>query len=170
MRNSARLLSLATVVGAALFARPAGAATQTAVINASVVKPLELTRVQDLNLGTITLLPGTWSSATVGISQSGVFTCPGARVVCTGTVQVAKYNVVGSNKGVVKITAPNVTLINQGNAAKTLTLVVDSPGTVTLTNSGQPGSNFPLGGTITISSTTAEGTYVGNFNVTVEYQ
>jgi hypothetical protein len=40
---------------------------------------------------------------------------------------------------------------------------------VTLTNSGPPGSSFSLGGSISLSSTTAGGTYVGTFNVTVDY-
>ena len=34
---------------------------------------------------------------------------------------------------------------------KTLTLVVDNPGSVVLTNSGVPGVNFALGGAITLS-------------------
>ena len=50
-----------------------------------------------------------------------------------------------------------------------LTLVVDNPGTVTLTNSGPPGSIFSLGGSVTVSSDTAGGTYSGTFNVTVDY-
>ena len=45
---------------------PARAATQNAPVNANVVKPLTLTSLQNLDLGTITLGPGTWSSATVG--------------------------------------------------------------------------------------------------------
>ena len=170
MRNLTRLLLLSLAAAAAADGRPANAATQSAPINANVVKALELTRVQDLDLGTITLVPGNWAAATVGISRSGIFSCASANLICTGAVQVAKYNVVGTNKGVVRINAPNVTLINQGDSSKSLTLVVDSPGTVTLTNSGQPGTNFPLGGTIALSSTTADGTYSGQFNVTVDYQ
>lgn len=170
MRSLARLLSLILVSSVAFPARPAAAATQTAAVNANVVKPLELTRVQDLDLGTITLVPGNWSTAAVGISRAGVFSCPGPNLVCTGAVQVAKYNVVGSNKGVVTINAPNVTMVNQADPSKTLTLVVDRPATVTLTNSGQPGIIFSLGGTITLSSSTASGDYRGTFNVTVDYQ
>lgn len=85
-------------------------------------------------------------------------------------MQVAQYNVVGSNKGVVTITAPNVTLVNQSDSSKTLTLVVDKPATVTLPNSGQPGVNFPIGGTVTVTPSTAPGDYRGRFNVTVDYQ
>jgi len=69
----------------------------------------------------------------------------------------------------VRISAPNVTLTNQSDPTKTLTLVVDSPGSLVLTNSGPPGSNFSLGGSVNLSSTTAGGVYAGTFNVTVDY-
>ena len=35
------------------------------------VKPLVLTKLQDLDLGTVTLGPGVWSNATVSLSQAG---------------------------------------------------------------------------------------------------
>jgi hypothetical protein len=158
------------VIGCALVgASPARAATQVAKVSATVAKPLTLTRVQDLNLGTIVLGPGTWSSTTVGISRAGVLSCSGPNVTCIGSAQVAKYAVTGSNNQVIRITAPNVTLVNQSDPSKTLTLTVDSPGTITLPNSGNNGVQFPLGGSLAVSSSTAGGTYTGTFNVTVDY-
>lgn len=150
-------------------AQPALGVTQNANVNATVVKPLTLTSLQDLDLGTIIVPRGSWSGATVGISTTGVFTCS-TQVICTGAPQVARYKVTGTNKAVVRITAPNVTLTNQTDPTKTLTLVVDSPGQVTLTSSGEPGNNFDLGGSISLTSTTAEGNYSGTFAVTVDYQ
>lgn len=150
-------------------AAPARAANNVATVSANIVKPLILTWLQNLDLGTVVLGPGTWSGATVGISRTGVFSCANANVTCNGATQVARYNVSGSNNQVVRISAPNVTLTNQSDPTKTLTLVVDSPGTVTLTNSGPPGTNFSLGGSISLSSSTAGGTYSGTFNVTVDY-
>ena len=147
----------------------ARAATQVAQVYANVVKPLILTWLQNLDLGTITLAPGTWSGATVAISRTGVFSCANANLTCTGATQVATYNVSGTNRSVVTITAPNVTLVNQSDSTQTLTLVVDNPGSVLLTNSGPPGTNFSLGGSIALGSSTAGGVYVGTFNVTVDY-
>lgn len=171
MRQRARTGFTALIVSLAALtaAAPAHAANNVATVQANVVKPLILTRVQDLDLGSIVLGPGTWSNATVAISRAGTFSCTNANLTCTGATQVAKYNVSGTNNQVVRISAPNVTLVNQSDPTKTLTLVVDSPGTVTLTNSGPPGSNFSLGGSITLSSSTAGGTYSGTFNVTVDY-
>ena len=148
---------------------PACAATVTASVTASNVKPLILTKVQDLNLGSVTLGPGVWSNAAVSISQAGVLSCTSANLTCSGATQVAQYNVQGSKQNTVFISAPNVTLVNQSDATQTLTLVTDAPGTVTLANDGFPGSNFSIGGSVSISSTTASGTYVGTFNVTVNY-
>lgn len=172
MRQPARLgfTAIALTVSAFAAAAPARAAPGTNVgVSASVIKPLTLRWVQDLDLGTIVLGPGTWTGATVGISRTGVFTCANANVTCTGAARVARYNVTGTNNQVVRISAPNVTLTNQDDPSRTLTLVVDGPGTVTMPNSGNQGVIFPLGGSIALSSTTAGGVYAGTFNVTVDY-
>jgi hypothetical protein len=160
----------ALALGSAIAAQPAAAASsQDAAVNSKVVKPLTVSWVQDLDLGTITLAPGSWSNASVGISRAGLFSCTDPNVTCTGATKVARYNITGSNNQTVRITAPNVTMTNQADSTKTLVLVVDSPGSVLLTSSGAPGVNFSLGGTLNLSSTTAAGTYAGTFNVTVDY-
>ena len=165
-RKGLRTIGVALVALAA--AAPARAAP-VATVSATIVRPVEVTWVQDLDLGTVTLGPGTWSGATIGISQAGVLTCTNPNVICTGPTKVAQYNVIGTNKQVLTINAPNVTLVNQRDPSKTLTLTVDKPASVTLTNSGQPGSTFSLGGSIVVSSTTPDGVYTGTFNVTVDY-
>jgi hypothetical protein len=146
------------------------AASINVSVNATALKALEITKLQDLDLGTITLGPGTWSNASVSISQLGAFACPPVNITCAGATSVASYNVQGSNKGTVSISAPNVTLINQNDSSQRLTLAVDSPTSVVIPNSGQPGVNFSIGGSITVNSTTGGGVYVGTFNVTVDYQ
>jgi hypothetical protein len=148
---------------------PAHAVSQTATVKASVVKPLTLTAVQDLNLGTFTLQPGTWTNAIVGISKAGVFTC-NANVTCSGTTQVAQFTVSGTNNQTVKVTAPNVTLVNQADSTQTLLLTVDAPPTISLPNSGTKGVTFNIGGTLSLNATTADGNYSGTLNVTVDYQ
>jgi uncharacterized protein DUF4402 len=125
--------------------------------------------VQDLDLGTIVLGTGTWSGATVAISRTGIFSCSNPNLTCSGATKVAKYHVTGANNETARISAPNVTMTNQSNPAQTLTLVVDSPGSVTFANSGKQGQDFSLGGSIALSSATPAGTYSGTFNVTVDY-
>ncbi len=165
----AKTAAIAALVAAAMAAAPATAAKINAPAQAKVVKPLVLKSVQDLDLGTILLSPGSWSGASVSLARDGALTCPAA-VLCSGATQVAVYNLSGTNKQTILINAPNVTMVNQSDPSKTLTLEVDSPGTVTLANSGAQGQNFPIGGTITVDSTTAGGIYVGTFEVTAEYQ
>jgi spore coat protein U-like protein len=147
----------------------AHAATVMASVTANNVKPLVITKLQDLDFGTVTLGPGSWSNATVSLSQSGALSCANANVICSGATMVAQYNVQGSNQQTVYISAPNVTMVNQSDSSKTLTLVTNAPATVFLTNSGAPGINFSIGGSVSVSSTTPAGTYVGTFNVTVNY-
>jgi len=159
----------AMAAAAAIFAAAPADAAPVATVKASVVKPLTLTWVQDLDLGTVVLGPGTWSGAVVGISRNGVFSCTNANVTCTGATRVATYNVTGTTNQTARITAPNVTLVNQNDPTKTLTLVVDSPGSVVIPNAGNKGADFSLGGSITLSSSTVSGVYRGTFNVTVDY-
>jgi hypothetical protein len=166
-----RLASVAAV--AAAFAAVAGARAEAATVNAQVqakvVKPLTIEKRQDFDLGTIVLGPGSWSGAKVRLSEGGVLTCP-ANVTCSGATQVAIYNVAGTKTQGVAMTVPQVTLVNQSDSSKTLTLVPENAASVTLTNSGNPGTNVPIGGSVTVDSTTAGGTYVGTFNVTADYQ
>ena len=160
--------ALALVASIGLPSAPADAAPSVTV-QANIAKPLTLTWIQNLDLGTIVLGPGTWSNATVAISRAGVLSCANANITCTGAGQVAKYNVSGTNNQTVRISAPNVILTNQDDRTSTLTLVVDGPSSLVLTNSGQPGTDFPFGGSIVLSSSTPGGTYSGTFNVTVDY-
>jgi hypothetical protein len=168
--NIAKLVRMQMLLGGlAAAAAPARAATVVAAVTANNVKPLLLTKLQDLDLGSVTLGPGVWSNATVSLSQAGVLGCANANITCSGATMVSQYNVQGSNQQTVRISAPNVTMVNQSDSTQTLTLVSDAPATLYLTNSGFPGVNFSIGGSVTLNSTTAAGTYVGTFNVTVDY-
>jgi len=165
-KRASMLLALVSLLAAGA---PAHAATVMAAVTANNVKPLVLTKLTNLDLGSVTLGPGVWSNATVALSQGGVLSCANANVTCSGATAVASYNVQGSNQQTVRISAPNVTLVSQTDSTQTLTLVTDAPASIYLTNSGFPGVNFSIGGSVTINSTTSGGTYVGTFNVTVDY-
>ena len=161
--------TLAALLCLAALGTPAGAATAVAQVTANGVKPLLLTKLQDLDLGSVTAGPGVWSNATISLSQAGVLSCANANITCTGAASVASYNVQGSKQNTVHISVPDVILVNQSDSTQTLTLVTDAPASLVLANSGFPGSDFSIGGAVTINSTTAAGTYVGTFNVTVDY-
>jgi hypothetical protein len=169
VRNGIFAHAFAALICISWIGAPARAATITAAVTANNVKPLIITKLQDLDLGTVTLGTGQWSDAAVSLSQAGALSCTNANVICSGATIVAQYNVQGSNQQTVRISAPNVTMVNQSDSSQTLTLVTDAPASILLTNSGYPGVNFSIGGSVTVNSTTAAGTYVGTFNVTVDY-
>ena len=144
----------------------AQAASTTIQANAKVVKSLTLTKKQDLDFGTITM-SGATGSATVTISIAGTLSCPSG-VTCAGTAKQAIMNVSGSKSETIRITVDATNLTNTVDGS-TLTYTPIAPATITLTNSGFPGNDFNIGGSIVIPST-ADGTYSGNVTVTAEYQ
>ena len=179
MTKLIRMTALAASVAAlTLAATPAAAAptgpaagSRNATATARIVKPLVLTWVQDMNFGTILQSgAGAWSGALVKVNLDGTLDCTNANVVCSGAISTARYNVTGTNNQRVNITAPDVTLTNANDNTQTLLVTVDKgAGFITLPNSGNTGSNFDLGGSITVNSTTVGGVYTGAFNVTVDY-
>ena len=173
MNKLIRMTSLIAAV--ALTATPAFAAVpdQQAKAKARIIKPLVLSWVKDLDLGTIVLSgAGAWSGAVVSVDQNGNFSCTDANVTCSGNNDEAVYHLAGTNQQVVDITvSPTIALANlTDTAAPDLVLTVDAPATVTMPNSGTSGQNFGVGGSITVSSTTPDGVYEGEFDVTADYQ
>jgi hypothetical protein len=163
-RIIARLAALALLGTVSLGV--AQAAQTTIQANAKVVKSLTLTKIQDLDFGTITL-SGTPGTYTVSLSMAGALTCPSG-ATCAGTAVPAILNVSGSKSQSIRITVASGNLVNAVDGS-TLSFTPVAPASITLTNSGAPGNNFNVGGSIAIPST-ADGVYSGNIQVTAEYQ
>lgn len=175
MNNSLRMTSLAATVAALAFtAVPAVAApvnaTADATARARILRPLQLTSTQNLDLGTIVLTGAGTYTASVGINRAGTFNCDGnsGNVSCSGAPVRAIYNVRGTNNQVVTIASGAVTL--NGSNGGSLTLTPDHNATVTLTSSGSPGDNVFVGGSISVTDATVDGVYTGTFAVTADYQ
>ena len=165
----------ASVAATALTATPAVAApvgaSSPAPARARMVRPLTLTATPNLDFGTITLGTVAAGGETVSMTTAGVVTCGAGGLTCSGTPVSAEYNVTGTNNQVVQIFSAAAPLTN-ANDGTTLSFTPTLPvgSTVTLTNSGAPGSDFEVGGSIVITPTTTDGVYSGNINVTVDYQ
>lgn len=175
MSKFLRLTSLvATVAALAVTASEAAAAPVTATSNATararILKPLVLTSTQNLDLGIIVLSGSGAYNATVSLDRNGNFNCDGnsGNVTCSGTPVRAAYNVAGTQGQNVTIASGAVTL-NDG-AGHNLTLTPDHDTVVTLTNSGAPGNDFWVGGSLGVPSTAFDGVYTGNFALTADYQ
>jgi hypothetical protein len=159
-------LVAASALAVSANAAPVSVSNGPVQAHAQIVKPLTLAKKTDLDMGTITVL----DTGDAVLTDTGTITCNGG-LTCSGTVSPATYTVTGTNNQVVTITKPPVTLTNtdptMGGTPLTLTLTGVS--TVQLTNAGAPGTDFKLGGTMTVPASTKEGTYQGDLAVTVNY-
>lgn len=173
------ILAAATL---AAFAAATPAAAQSAVganpkasAGARLIKPLTLTKLADLNFGTI--LMGTVSgSQTVSINGAGAVTCgaSGGGLTCTNTAQAtasaASYRITGTQGQVVVISSSPSNLTTTNGGGSTLVFTPSVPGPLTLQNSGNAGNEFNVGGSIVITSSTVDGVYTGEVDVQVAYQ
>lgn len=166
----------AAAVAALSAAVPAAAqssavsANPRATANARLIKPLTLTALRNLDFGTIVM--GTLTAnETVSINGAGTVTCgTSGNLACSGTPQSAQYRITGTQGQVVNVSsaAPSYTL--NGSNGGTLSFVPSLPSAITLGNSGSPGNEFTVGGSIVIGSSTVDGVYAGQIDVQVAYQ
>ena len=164
----AAAVAAVALTSAPAVAAPVGASTP-ATARARIVRPLALTATRNLNFGDIVLGTVAAGGETVSMTQAGVVTCGSGGLTCLGTPVSAAFNVQGTNNQVVQIFAVATPLTN-ANDATTLSFTPNAPASVTLTNSGAPGTPFNVGGSIIVTPTTTDGVYSGNMNVTVDYQ
>jgi len=154
----------------ALFSVPAAAVTPLtqATATARIFKPLTIQFQQNLDFGNLVLAgAGTWSGQVISLDQAGALSGCGGNVTCSGATAPARYRLIGTNNAIVTISCPSFNLIGPA----TLAFTPNAPATVNLGAAGSTtGVIFGIGGSITLASTTPEGTYVGNFLVTADYQ
>ena len=160
-----RLAPAFLYLAAAFAAAPASAAQTTAVASVKVVKPVSLSKLQDLDFGTLTIA-GFTGVRTITLSRAGVITCA-AEIVCSGVTRQARFNVQGTNQQVVLLTYSPATL---SNGVDSIPFTANGQPSLTLTNSGAPGIDFDVGGSISLVPTLVGGTYNGTITVTAEYQ
>ena len=136
-----------------------------AATSANVVKPVTLTKLQDMDFGTL-LVTSYAGTRTVVMSRAGALTCP-AEIICSGAPKQGRFNVQGTNKMVVAISVTSTGLVN---GSDTIPFTPDAPATITLTSSGVPGVNIDVGGTLTVNGSIPGGVYTGTMTVTAQYQ
>ena len=178
------LFVAAAVAAATLPSTGASAATASATAKANVLKPLQMTGGGTVDFGTI-VTPSTASFTgtfmiDAAASQTSTYCASG--FACSGTPAAAMFNLQGSNNNSITLNVPlTVTLTLQGatGTQPTLTFVTrhslaanNGTGnyTIQLPNSGAPGLDFYVGGSVTINQATAGGSYQGTFTVTADYQ
>jgi hypothetical protein len=158
-------LAASAVLAASLVPAAAQAATDSAEARARVLAALTLTNTSALEFGAV-VASGT--AGTVQIAVGGGRTCAGG-ITCSGTVSAAGFDVTGGTASeFVTINAdPSVTLAGPGGNTMTASLI-ESSNLVQLDATGE--ASFTVGGTLTVAASQAQGNYVGNFDVTADYQ
>lgn len=176
----------ATALTTPAFAAPVSDNTGTARV--TVVKPLSITKAGDLDFGTV-VLPATASGASTNLSidaTSGAvmtqdcatdgFTCS---IANGGAASNVTYTLTGTNVVEVNVDIPAAVTITRVGGTETLSVNLstslsdtdaDSSYDMFLTNSGAPGTDFYVGGDVTVGDGTVDGVYEGTFTVTADYQ
>lgn len=170
---------------AALLAPPALAQTGTGTAQVTIVEPLGLVKIEDLNFGKVaaTAAPG----RVLVDPNTGTCSVTGA-VSSGGGCQFAEFGGMGVRRFTLRIQIPTtVTLTGPGGAtmlADTFTLGT-SPDLVFIGGNGNglgAGNRryqissptgiftFRLGGRLNVGANQTPGVYNGTFNVTVQYQ
>ena len=159
--------ALRSLAGIVLVAAPftAHAAQITATMSANIVKPVQLTKIQDMDYGTL-LVSNYTGTRNVVMTRAGAVTCP-VEITCSGAPKQARFNIQGTNKMVVGISVTSGGLVNGTN---TIPFTPDVAGTVTMTNSGAPGTDVDIGGTLTVNGAIPGGLYTGTLTITADYQ
>ncbi len=165
-----KFAKIAAVAAAVLTTTPAFAAPVSVTgaapsASARIVKPLTLTATGSLNFGTIVMNSVT-ADQNVSLAANGALTC-GAQLVCAATGTVPTYNVTGTQGQTVSIIKNTSVLTGSNGGSLTLTPV--GAASVVLANSGSPGSDFNIGGSLVIGAATIDGLYTGSVNVQVDY-
>jgi hypothetical protein len=167
LRWSLPILALA-LLAPATMARAATPATQSKA-NASIIHPLTVTKLKDMDFGAAAVT--TAGTAVLNPDSDSLSTTGGVTAV-GGTPHCADFLGAAQSNSVVNLKVPN--------QPSTLTRV---GGTETMTASNftlQGGLSkrvlaksesftFRVGATLNVAAGQAEGTYVGTFNVTVQY-
>ena len=169
------IVYLAALAATTAFATPAfaQAATATAEARGLVLQPLTLTKVDDLDFGTIiastvagsvTINADTGNRTVVG-GIVGVATAPGNRALFAGAGT--------ANQVVVLTLAPPALLISTSNPADTLVvnnMLLDSGNATIRTIGATAAFQVGVGGTFDIAASQPNGLYVANFDLTADYQ
>jgi spore coat protein U-like protein len=169
-RAQVALLALLATAGLAM-PRTSLAATATASSSSTVVVPIAISKTADLAFGKFAAVTG----GTVTVSTSGARTVTGTVVAMASTSTAAKFDVTGEAGATYSISLPATSTLNSGSDSITFDVVSDLTGTNSTSGTVSSGTlaggaqSIYVGGTLTVASGQAPGTYTGTVAATVEY-
>ena len=160
----------ALLLGAALFVAPAAAATTPIEANATLISPLSLLNIADLDFATLQV--AAFGTATIN-PQTGILTTTGGVTPAGGTTSRAIFTGAAARTALIWIQIPTGTrqLVRQGGtevlALNNFTLDPSPFGPLRLV--GTTPFTFGVGATLTVPGNAVEGLYSGTFPVTINY-
>jgi hypothetical protein len=166
-----RLLALfALLVPAAAQAAPPQlfSPNKNSTGTARVILPAQITKLYDMDFGFMTV---TTAGTAVLDSTSGNVTTTGGVLFAGGLPHAAQFEAVSPSKTIVHIRLPKKasTLTRAGG---TETMLLDGwnlNGVDTRNVVAHETFQFAVGGTLHVAANQAEGTYIGSFDVTIDY-
>jgi Mat/Ecp fimbriae major subunit len=174
MKNSMiKALAGAAFLASALGATSAQAATADADAKATILTKVEVTKVANTNLDFGTIAIGTLAatgSADVVVSNAGSRTSCGTGLVCSGTVDVAEFNVSGSVGEMITISVPTSVVLDHATIAGASMSASLTTNADTTSHALTASESFAVGGTLTVGGSQDAGAYSGTFTVTANYQ
>jgi hypothetical protein len=142
--------------------------TEQTTATATILGPLALTKVSDMDFGTIAVT-GTAGTVVLGIDNSR--TAVGPALVPPAAGVAASFTVSGEASRAYTITLPangDVTLVNGTNSMAANDFVHNAGGTPALDGTGA--AAFTVGATLSVGAAQAAGVYTSaNFPVTINY-
>lgn len=164
-----RRIALTVVVlslSATAFAQTS--ATATANATARVLTPITITKLTDLNFGSLVAGP---AAGTVVVDPASARTATGGVSLVNSAFTAAQFNVTGEPSTAYTITLPNAIAIthtvNNALSMTVNTFTSNPSGTGTLSAAGAQQLN--VGATLNVAANQGSGLYTGTFNVTVAY-
>ncbi len=146
----------------------AQSASATASANAKIVAPIAIAETSNLQFGSIA---ASAAAGTAVMTPAGVLSVTGgATIVHDGTVTTAAaFNVTGAPNATYAITLPAaaVTITSGANTMTVDTFTSNPTPTGTLSAGGSQA--LTVGATLHVAASQAQGSYTGNFTVTVAY-
>ncbi len=138
--------------------------TGNGTASVKILRSITVTKSTDLYFGKI--VPST-AASTVTIAESGARTC-GSGLSCYDTATSGSFVVNGTSGEVVSVALDSntTTLSDGGSNAMTVNLATS---TTVLPLTGGTG-NFKVGGTLNVGANQKDGSYTGQYSVSVNYQ
>jgi hypothetical protein len=164
LRLAALLLSLVPVTAQAASVGASPKPTAVVTINF----PASLSKLQDMDFGSLMV---TTAGTAILDSNTGAVTTTGGVLRAGGLPHAARFSAVSPNKNIVRIVLPKqaVTVTRVGG---TETMTIDTftiNGAILRNLVAHETFEFQVGGTLHVGANQVEGTYLGNFDVTLNY-